>query len=133
MCDLVSGSPSWEQMKAVRRLVKYIQKYCPNAKTIIRHWDVTGKTCPATMAGEDNKQWKHFHNFLTKGYLFKARVTEKAAIRSGPEVGDNKIGEKKRKVMWYTSRRWLDPGGRLKKDTKKGKPRWILLKKVKEP
>ncbi len=64
LCDLVSGAPSREQMRAARRLVRYIQKYCPNAKKIIRHWDVTGKICPATMAGKDNKQWKKFRKYL---------------------------------------------------------------------
>ncbi len=131
LCDLASGAPSQEQMKAVKALVKYIQEYCPNAKTIIRHWDVTGKTCPATMAGKDNKQWKHFHNFLTKGYLFKAKVTEKAAIRSGPEFGDNKIGEKKKGNIVYI-KKVVGSWGRLKKDEEKGMPRWISLKKVKE-
>lgn len=48
LCDCLKDV-GWEQMLAVRELVKYIQKKCPNAKTIIRHWDVNGKTCPAPM------------------------------------------------------------------------------------
>lgn len=47
-------------IKTVKWLVKYIQKYCPNAKTIIRHWDVNGKDCPQIMVGKDNEEWKSF-------------------------------------------------------------------------
>ena len=42
LCDCKKGV-SWEQMLAVRQLVQYIQKRCPNAKTIIRHWTSTAK------------------------------------------------------------------------------------------
>ncbi len=59
LCDLTS-SPSSEQIKSTKQLIKYIQKKCPNAKTIIRHWDVNGKTCPAPMCGKNNKIWKTF-------------------------------------------------------------------------
>lgn len=59
LCDL-TGDPSKKQVEAVKVLVKYIQKYCPNAKTIIRHWDVNGKNCPAPMAGKKNARWKSF-------------------------------------------------------------------------
>lgn len=44
--------------QAVKKLVKYIQKYCPNAKTIIRHFDVTGKQCLAGLI--DEKKWQKF-------------------------------------------------------------------------
>lgn len=132
LCDLASGSPSWKQLVAARRIVKYIQKYCPNAKTIIRHWDVNGKVCPATMAGKDNKEWKRFHNYVTKGYQFKGQVTEKAAVRlSGKVTADNKIGSKKKGATVYITKiagNW----GRLKKKTADGRYRWISLKKVKE-
>ena len=49
---------SEKQAQAVKKLVKYIQKYCPNAKTIIRHFDVTGKQCPAGLI--DEKKWQKF-------------------------------------------------------------------------
>jgi len=52
---------SEKQAQAVKKLVKYIQKYCPNAKTIIRHFDVTGKQCPAGLI--DEKKW---HKFKSK-------------------------------------------------------------------
>lgn len=132
LCDLTSGSPSWKQMVAVKRLVKHIQKKCPNAKTIIRHWDVNGKTCPATMVGRNNKEWEHFHNYITKGYQFKGQVTKKAAIRtSGRVTIKNKIGTRKKGSIVYITKSVGD-WGRLKKKSADGKFRWISLKKVKE-
>ncbi|MCI8955633.1 MAG: N-acetylmuramoyl-L-alanine amidase [Eubacterium sp.] len=60
LCNIVKKKPSKAQTQATKELVKYIRKYCPNAKTIIRHWDVNGKSCPARMSGKDNKEWKAF-------------------------------------------------------------------------
>lgn len=60
LCDISSKEPSEAMIKATKALVKYIQKYCPNATTLVRHWDVNGKKCPATMAGKNNKSWSKF-------------------------------------------------------------------------
>ena len=60
MCDCASRDPSTKMIAAIRDLVKYIQSQCPNAKTIIRHWDVNGKSCPARMAGASNSRWTTF-------------------------------------------------------------------------
>lgn len=60
LCDVASKYPSDAQVKAVKKLIKHIRKYCPNAKTIIRHWDVNGKSCPARMVGKGNKEWNKF-------------------------------------------------------------------------
>ncbi len=59
LCSATEGFTK-KQAAAVKWLVQYIQKRCPNAKTIIRHWDVNGKACPAPMAGKDNKMWREF-------------------------------------------------------------------------
>lgn len=61
LCDCVKNY-STKQAEATKRLVKYIRKYCPNAKTIIRHWDVNGKSCPGCMTGKNNKKWIGFKN-----------------------------------------------------------------------
>ena len=66
LCDIVGKKPSKAMIKSVKWLVKYIQKYCPNAKTIIRHWDVNGKNCPQIMAGKDNATWKKFKKEITR-------------------------------------------------------------------
>ena len=65
LCDNVTKDPSTAQIKAVKKLVKTIQKSCPNAKTIIRHWDVNGKACPARMKGKSNKTWVAFQKKIT--------------------------------------------------------------------
>lgn len=131
LCDCMIES-SWEQMKATKELVEYIKKKCPNANTIIRHWDVNGKTCPAPMVGTNNKLWKHFHSYLTNGYQYKGKVTEKAALRSSKGVKPtNKIGSKTKGDIVYITKisgNW----GRLKNKTADGKYRWISLKKVSE-
>lgn len=58
LCDNLKKQPSKKQIKAVKETIKYIQKYCPNAKTIIRHFDVNGKHCPAGMMKD--AVWKEF-------------------------------------------------------------------------
>lgn len=60
LCDMVGKLPSEKMTKKVKKLVKHIRKYCPNAKTIIRHWDVNGKICPASLIGTNNTHWKKF-------------------------------------------------------------------------
>lgn len=130
LCDCLEDT-NWEQMKATRQLVKYIQKKCPNAKTIVRHWDVNGKTCPAPMIGINNEKWKKFHNFLINGYQFKGQVIKKAAIRSSGKVATNRIGTAKIGTTVNITK-VVGNWGRLKKKSKDGKYRWISLKKVKE-
>ena len=63
LCDCCTNT-NWEQKAAVRNLVAYIQKKCPNAKTILRHWDVNGKQCPAPMTGKNNKKWNNLLQFI---------------------------------------------------------------------
>lgn len=58
LCDIVDKYPSEEQIIATKKTIKYIRRYCPNAKTVIRHFDVTGKSCPASMVEE--RVWKRF-------------------------------------------------------------------------
>lgn len=131
LCDCTKDV-SWEQLLAAKRLVKYIQKKCPNAKTIIRHWDVNGKNCPGPMTGFGNKKWKHLYNMVTKGYQFKVSVIEQAVIRSSRGVkSDNRLGvvsgDTVLKVVKVVGK-W----GRLAKKTADGKWRWINLDKVVE-
>lgn len=69
LCDNLSRDPSAAQTESVRQLVAYIQSICPYAKTIIRHYDVTGKLCPARMV--DENKWQ----------AFKAAITSKPAAQ----------------------------------------------------
>lgn len=75
MCDIASKDPSEKQTKAVKELIEYIQKYCPNAKTIIRHWDVNSKHCPARMVGKESQKWKAFLKEIEPGV--KTKLTGK--------------------------------------------------------
>lgn len=56
LCAIADKDASPEQIKACKELVAYIRKYCKNAKTIIRHFDVNGKHCPSRYM--DSKKWK---------------------------------------------------------------------------
>lgn len=60
LAGIVDYKPTKKQIEATKAVVEYIQKYCKNAKNIIRHFDVTGKDCPHRMAGKDNKEWTKF-------------------------------------------------------------------------
>ena len=65
LCDCNNVEPySNKQIKSVRKLIKYIQRYCPNANKIIRHFDVNGKHCPAPIM--DDKIWKKFRKEILK-------------------------------------------------------------------
>ena len=57
LCDCKNKDASPEQIKAVKKLVKYIRRWCPNAKAIIRHYDVNGKICPARLIDESKWRW----------------------------------------------------------------------------
>jgi len=130
LCDCTKNT-SWKQMLAVRDLVKYIQKHCPNARTIIRHWDVNGKNCPAPMTGKNNRKWKHLHNKIVSNYLYRAKITKKAAIRSSKGVKPhNKTGSLKAGEIVLIAKVTGSWGRLLNK--KNDAWQWISLKKVKE-
>lgn len=62
LCDNYHRDPSKKQIEAVKKCIKYIRRYCPNAKTVYRHYDVTGKECPARMV--DSKKWESFKSAI---------------------------------------------------------------------
>lgn len=130
LCDCCDNV-SFEQMKATRNLVNYIREKCPNAKTIIRHWDVNGKSCPAPMVGTNNKKWNRLHCFLENGYQLKVRVIKKAALRASGKVTAKKLGTA---AVGTTLKITKIAGnwGRLKKKDENGNYRWISLSKVSE-
>lgn len=80
MTDNLTRDPSPAQTEAVRQLIQYIQSVCPNARTIVRHYDVTGKLCPARMTdtnAADSAKWKAFRDAITRGT--PATATQKPA------------------------------------------------------
>lgn len=130
LCDCCDDT-NWEQMKATRLLIQRIRKKCPNAKTIIRHWDVNGKECPKPMTGTNNKKWKRLHCYLENGYQFQGKVIKKAALRTAGKVTAGRIGTAKvGQVVKIT--KIVGKWGRLKGKDSKGRYRWIALSKVKE-
>ena len=58
LCDIRDKYPTKKQIAAARWLVKYLRRRCPNAKKIVRHYDICGKLCPNTMV--DNDTWQKF-------------------------------------------------------------------------
>lgn len=52
LCDIYNKDPSQKQINATVKCVKYIMKYCKNARYLIRHYDVNGKTCPYRFTDE---------------------------------------------------------------------------------
>lgn len=59
LCDIVDKDPSEKQIDAVKWLIGYIRSHgCSNAKSVVRHFDVNGKHCPATMMR--NSVWLSF-------------------------------------------------------------------------
>lgn len=59
LCDIVNHEPSEEQINATKWLIGWIRKNgCKNATNIIRHFDVTGKPCPARYVDDD--KWADF-------------------------------------------------------------------------
>lgn len=63
LCDCAKKDPSEKMIEAVKGVISYIRERCPNAKTTVRHFDCTGKSCPgrmtdATAAGK--KRWADF-------------------------------------------------------------------------
>lgn len=58
LCDNLKRDPSKEQIEAVKKCIKYIRRFCPNAKSVYRHYDVTGKACPARMVSKE--KWIDF-------------------------------------------------------------------------
>ena len=48
-------------------LVKYLmKKYSIPPENVIRHWDVTGKNCPAPFTGDNNAYWQDFKNRISE-------------------------------------------------------------------
>ena len=104
LCDIVSKNPSQKMIAATRDLIKFIQKQCPNAKTICRHWDVNGKDCPLRMIGQNNALWNSFKNAISHN----PAPTRKAIT----------YGYTKQSLNVYKNKpNWVNTGKDIKKDS----------------
>ena len=131
LCDCLDDA-SWEQYKSTRQLVKLIRKKCPNAKTVLRHWDVNGKSCPSPMIGTNNRKWKLFSTYIDKGYQYKATVTKRVAVRTSPKITTGNIYNYLKVGSTVKVTKIVGKFARLSSLTKDGKYRYVVLSKIKE-
>ncbi len=55
-----------ETVERARQLIRQLmQKYEIPAERVLRHWDVTGKVCPAPFVGAGAENWEEFRGGLT--------------------------------------------------------------------
>ncbi len=89
ICDDIRNGVVYPSAKTIANTIeltkKLMEKYGVPASRVIRHFDVTGKSCPAYWCGsaDKNKKWKtEFHNKLTEK---KAAVSKKENTTKSPE------------------------------------------------
>lgn len=66
LCGVEKRDPSPEQIKALKKLIRYYGKKCPNIKYIVRHYDITTKACPTRYQGtaKNNAKWQELKDEL---------------------------------------------------------------------
>lgn len=131
LCDCTKKT-NWEQKRATRKLVNYIRKKCPNADTLIRHWDVNGKSCPLPMIGKSNKKWVDFKRFIMHGYSFDAVVTKKSNVygkASNNPIYKTGVVEKGKKVKIS---KLSGNYAKISEKDENGISNWISIDKIKE-
>lgn len=65
MCDQMYKDASAAQIAAVKKLIAYIKSQCPNIVDVIRHHDVTTKSCPARYL--NSAKWQQLKAAVTGG------------------------------------------------------------------
>lgn len=130
LCNF-KGNATWEQLLLTRQLVLYIQEQCPNAKTIIRHWDVNGKDCPHGLTGLSNKKWNFMLKFLKGKADFYATVTEHSNLFLKPDIESKKVGTKEKKEEVHIKKQ-SGNFGLLSKPDKYGNKQWIRLSHIRK-
>lgn len=95
LCDDRKNGTIYPSAKTIENAIELtkdlMEKYNIPASKVIRHFDVTGKPCPAYWCGtaSKNKKWEtEFHDKLTKA---KVKITLAGAIKD--EDGNYKGGE----------------------------------------
>lgn len=58
LCGIAGSEITDSQLKALKKLIRYYGKKCPNINNIIRHYDVTTKRCPDPYCGNTKKDAK---------------------------------------------------------------------------
>lgn len=109
-------------------LVKYLMdKYNVPAKNVIRHFDVTGKICPAPFVN-DSAAWNNFKSTLDKPFeqkigIYKVVDCTELNVRTGNSTAYNKIGTLKENTKVEVTE--LNNGwGKIEYS---GQPAWVSL------
>lgn len=91
MCDQVNKDASAKQIAAVKWLISHIQKNCPNAKTIIRHYDVNGKPCPARYLTAS--KWSSLKKAVTDGGFasYRVEIVKAVNVREKASTSSKKV------------------------------------------
>lgn len=67
MCTTRSGGISEETIERTIALTRYyMEKYKVDADHVIRHFDITGKSCPAPWAKRNSEGWNSFQQRIRK-------------------------------------------------------------------
>lgn len=87
MCDCVKHDPSKAQIKAIKKVIKYIRKKCPNATKVVRHWDICGKQCPGRMSGgPETKGYERWQKLLRDLGELPGQKTKKKAVKKAAKT-----------------------------------------------
>jgi N-acetylmuramoyl-L-alanine amidase CwlA len=95
MCDTVRDGIAQATLKTMQNTVDLIlmlmDKYDIDGDHVIRHFDVTGKMCPAYLVNE--QAWRDFKECLRGDLLPEEtfRMTNNSYSRLTPEVNKNKV------------------------------------------
>lgn len=95
LCDCAKHDPSKAQIKAVKQIIKYIRRKCPNATKLVRHWDICGKTCPGRMSGgPGTKGYERWQKFLKDIGELNPKKIEKVKKKAEKAAKKNKAKKK---------------------------------------
>lgn len=134
MCNCVGGVPSKVFNQTVEVVKAYMKKYHIPASNVIRHWDVSGKDCPAPWTGSNNAGWKKFKKAISSSTVtkpkpsfksYKVKITASSLrIRKSASTGSKQVGSYKKNSI-VTVKAVKNGWGQ----TSKG---WIYLKYTKK-
>ena len=65
MCDAVGGVKDAVRANTVALVKELMEKYGVPVENVVRHYDVTGKNCPAPWVADENA-WQEFKSMLAK-------------------------------------------------------------------
>ena len=95
MCDCASRDPSKKMIKALKKVIKYIRKHCPNATKLVRHFDICGKQCPGRMSGgPGTKGYERWQKLLRDLGETKAKTIKKVQKRADKAAKKDKSKKK---------------------------------------